>query len=286
MADMNNSSAAPKPVPVEVGHVSHSELDNSSRDTADIGEPTHKPKCKSEVERTSGILVKLVAEFYANQELMAGLQFAAILACDLLNNSRLGIDMPFLARVDIAVQPSELGHFITLFLDGKTIPKRLQGMIQLNAITPWGATTDGPLTPSQLRAWREARAKANAGGFTKNRVGLVEIINNGENTGSLIFIGDMLMPHECLQVARKREPFEFASVLTGFRYKKHMVASTCLESTRADTQNQLLLRSEMTEQEKEVIRAAGRGKDTLATRLLKAKMKSEYLYATMVSLMR
>ncbi|OAX31310.1 hypothetical protein K503DRAFT_777696 [Rhizopogon vinicolor AM-OR11-026] len=191
--------------------------------------PTHKPKCQNELKCTSGILVKLVAAFYANQELMAGLQLAVILACDLLNNPRLGIDIPFLERVDIALEPSELGHFVAPFLDGETIPKKLQGMVQLNTITPWDMTTDSPLTLSRLRTWHEARAKANARGFTKNRVGLVEFINSGENAGSLIFTGEMLMPNECLQVARKRKPFEFVSVLTGFRFKKHMVASTCLE---------------------------------------------------------
>ncbi|OJA16749.1 hypothetical protein AZE42_09613 [Rhizopogon vesiculosus] len=50
---------------------------------------------------------------------------------------------------------------------------------------------------------------------------------------------------------------------------------------RADKQNRLLLRTDMTEQDREVIRTAGRREDTLPARLLKERMEQEYFYATM-----
>ena len=53
---------------------------------------------------------------------------------------------------------------------------------------------------------------------------------------------------------------------------------------RADKENQLLLRTEMTEKDKEVIRAAGRNEDMLPARILKEKMQREHLYADIVRL--
>lgn len=55
---------------------------------------------------------------------------------------------------------------------------------------------------------------------------------------------------------------------------------------QADRQNQLLLRTEMTEQDKEVIRAAGRNEDGLSAVFLKDKMGREHLYANIVRLLR
>lgn len=51
---------------------------------------------------------------------------------------------------------------------------------------------------------------------------------------------------------------------------------------RADKDNQLHLRTEMTDQDKQVIRAAGRNEDTYLARLVKKKMQREHLYANIV----
>jgi hypothetical protein len=55
---------------------------------------------------------------------------------------------------------------------------------------------------------------------------------------------------------------------------------------RADEQNQLFLRTVMTEQDKEVIRAAGRNEDSLPVSLLNFKMQRELLYANIMKLRR
>ena len=48
---------------------------------------------------------------------------------------------------------------------------------------------------------------------------------------------------------------------------------------RADTRNQLLLRMNMREEDRETIRAAGRGgKDTMAIAILNAKISRERVY--------
>jgi hypothetical protein len=55
---------------------------------------------------------------------------------------------------------------------------------------------------------------------------------------------------------------------------------------RADKDNQLHLRTEMTDQDKEVIRAAGRNEDTYLARIVNEKMRREHLYANIVQLTR
>lgn len=53
---------------------------------------------------------------------------------------------------------------------------------------------------------------------------------------------------------------------------------------RADKDNQLYLRTEMTDQDKQIIRAAGRNEDTYLARLLQEKIKREHLYADIAQL--
>jgi len=48
---------------------------------------------------------------------------------------------------------------------------------------------------------------------------------------------------------------------------------------REDTQNQLCLRTAMIEEDKEIIRAAGRNEGTFSARILKEKMGREHMYA-------
>jgi hypothetical protein len=105
-------------------------------------------------------------------------------------------------------------------------------------------------------------------------------------------------------MARKREPFVRASAITGVQFRQPMSAVGCLEYVihsyildfyvgaltitlhryinvhiRADKQNQLRLRTAMTEEDKEIIRAAGRNEGTFPARILKEKMGREHLYA-------
>lgn len=55
---------------------------------------------------------------------------------------------------------------------------------------------------------------------------------------------------------------------------------------RADKDNQLHLRAEMTDQDKEVIRAAGRNEDTYLARIVNEKMRREHIYGNIVQLIR
>ncbi|KAG2152555.1 uncharacterized protein EDB93DRAFT_1083013 [Suillus bovinus] len=249
---------------------------------------THKPTCH-EVERSSGVL-KFIQMFSANSSLTMFLKIGIVFGCGLFDDPRIGFDVPFMARVDIAVEPSNILDFAGLYFDDKAVGEKLQGMLQVNAITPWHPK-QGPLTPRWLQIWREARAKFNAEGFAKDPVGLVQFIgcSSADDSGNSVTT-ELHIPAAVLDIARKREPLIGISAVTGKQFKKPMSAVTCLEyinlHIRADKQNQLHLRAEMTEQDKEVIRAAGRDEDTLPARILKDKMKREHLYANVTQATR
>ncbi|KAG0696832.1 hypothetical protein DFH29DRAFT_857610 [Suillus ampliporus] len=241
--------------------------------------PIHKLGCH-DVERSSGA-IKLVQMLTANITLMMCLQAASVMDCALLDNPRVGFDTPFMVRIDIAIEPVDILNFIELYLNNGTVEEKLQGMVQVNTISPWVPSMHGPLTPTRLRLWREARAECNAKGFSKDPVGLIEFINYTENGSTSAF---QISP-AAISIVKKGEPFVSSSALTGNQTEQPLNSETYINlHIRADKQNQLLLRTEMTEQDKEVIRAAGRNEQSLFVTLLKNKMRRERIYANMVNL--
>ncbi|KAG2134485.1 hypothetical protein DEU56DRAFT_913672 [Suillus clintonianus] len=246
--------------------------------------PTHKSACHA-VECSSGAL-KFVRMFCGNITLMMYLKVAIIYDCGLLDNPRLGFDIPFMARVDIAIEPTEILDFAALYLNNRTVAEKLKGMVQVNTISAWDPNTHPPLTEMRLGLWRKARAESIAAGFGKDPVGLIEFLNYTENSSTAAFH----ISSSILDTARKREPFLCSSAVTGKQFEKPMDSATCIECLnlhiRADGQNQLLLRTVMTEQDKEVIRAAGRNEDSLSVSLLNYKMQRELLYANIIKLKR
>ncbi|KAG1879862.1 hypothetical protein F4604DRAFT_1752103 [Suillus subluteus] len=219
--------------------------------------------------------------FISNPLLMGYLKISIIIDCGLLDNLAIGFDVPFIARVDIGIEPSNILDFIGLYLDDKSIGEKFQGMVQINAVTPWYPSLMRPLTPQRLHLWRKARAKYNAEGFTKDPVGLVDFVDGSLTVG-------LHIPTIALDMARKREPFVRVSAITGVQFKQPMSAVACLEyinvHIRGDMQNQLRLRTAMTEADKEIIRAAGRNEGTFPARILKGKMRREHLYANIPGL--
>lgn len=246
----------------------------------------HKPTCHED-ERSSG-LIKLVQMITINPVIIGYLKVGIIFVCGLLDNPRIGFDTPFLARVEIAIEPSDVLDFAGLYFNDRAVGEKLQGMVQFNAITPWKSPSmQAPLTPKRLNLWREARARCNAEGFTKDPVGLIGFVGcrSAYDTGNSMTT-ELHIPAIALAIARKREPFVGVSAVTGTQTKQPMSAVACLEFVnlhiRADKQNQLHLRTEMTEQDKEAIRAAGCNEDALPARILKEKMRREHLYANFV----
>ncbi|KAG0696612.1 hypothetical protein DFH29DRAFT_1004402 [Suillus ampliporus] len=238
--------------------------------------PAHKPNCH-EVERSSGVL-KFVQMFQANQLLMAYLEICIGYECGLFDNPRIGLDVPFMARVYIATEPSNFPDFVGLYLNDKAVGEKLQGMVQVNAIMP-------SLTPMPPSKWDQARARHTADGFAKDLVGLVEFIGCSEGSGNSI-ISELYIPTMVLDMARKHKPFVTVNSFTGAQLKTPVNTASCLQfinmHIREDKKNQLSLRAEMTQQDKEVIRAAGRNEDALPARLLKEKMQRERLYKMLI----
>ncbi|KAG2052808.1 hypothetical protein BDR06DRAFT_957181 [Suillus hirtellus] len=242
---------------------------------------THKPRCH-EVERSSGAL-KFIRMFILNPLLMSFLKIGVAIDCDLIDNPRIGFDVPFGVRVDIAIEPSDVLDFAGLYLGSKSVGEKLQGMVQVNAMAQY------ELTPERVDKWREARARHDAEGFAKDPVGLVDFIDATctEHSGNAATV-ELHVPRVILDIAKAREPFLLVSAVTGAETRKPMSAMLCLETInmhiRADKDNQLYLRTEMTDQDKAIIRAAGRNEDTHLARLLQEKIKREHLYADIAQL--
>jgi hypothetical protein len=202
--------------------------------------------------------------FTSNPLIMGFLKLSVIFNCGLLDNPGIGIDVTFVARVDIGIEPSDILDFIGLYHGDKAVEEKLQGM--------------------RLHLWREIREKYNAEGFAKDPVGLVEFVDGscGGDWKNGITVG-LHIPTTVIDMARKREPFVRVSAVTGAQFKQPMSAMACLEyinvHIREDTQNQLCLRTAMIEEDKEIIRAAGRNEGTFPARILKEKMGREHMYA-------
>ncbi|KAG2089335.1 uncharacterized protein F5147DRAFT_41140 [Suillus discolor] len=245
---------------------------------------TYKPACH-QVEH-SGIS-KSIHMFSANPMLMAFLKVAIAYDYDLFDNPQIGFDMPFVARVDIAMEPSDIFDFIGLYFNDEAAGKKLQGMLQVNALTPWRPSTQGHLTPQQLQIWREARAQCNATGFTRYSVGLVEFISYGytEDLGISVTTA-LLIPDVVMDNARNDKPFFMGIPFARMLFNGPISTAQCLERLnlyiRVDGRNQFYLRDKMTQEDKEIIRAAGRNEDTLPARILRKKMERESLYANVV----
>ncbi|KAG2150703.1 uncharacterized protein EDB93DRAFT_330431 [Suillus bovinus] len=240
--------------------------------------PIHKPRCH-EVERSSGTF-KFIRMFILNPILMELLKIGVIIDCGLLDNPRIGFDKPFGVRVDIAIEPSNILDFVGLYLGSKSPGEKLQGMVQINAMTPW------ELTSERVDKWHRARAWHDAEGFANDPVGLVDFVDanctmefGNATTAEVHFLPIVL------DMARARKPFLGVSAVTGAEIRKPMSAMTCLETLnmhiRADKDNQLHLRTDMTDQDKEIICAAGRNEDTYLARLVNEKIQREHLYAAL-----
>jgi hypothetical protein len=188
-------------------------------------------------------------------------------------------DTPFMARIDVGLEPSDITVFFKLYADmyGDTEPEKIEGMLQINAVTP----SPQSITPYPHRMdfWRKAREELCAMGKASTHAIIVEFVSNGA-PGAFTCVLPILP--SALFIVKENSPFENLSALTG-PSSTPMSATACLEFIntfiRADTRNQLLLRMNMREEDRETIRAAGRGvKDTMAITILKEKMARERVY--------
>ncbi|KAG2145081.1 hypothetical protein BD769DRAFT_1636660 [Suillus cothurnatus] len=239
---MNNSSATPRVVVVH--HATHPERDNQFCTTALSSEflkenqktfrvqctqcqaslekllkcakcqkkhwPTHKPRCH-EVERSSGAF-KFVRMFILNPILMGLLK--VVIDCGLINidNPRIGFDVPFGVRIDIAIEPNNILDFIGLYFNNRSPGEKLQGMVQVKC-----HDTVGTYTGAECLA--------------KDSVGLVDFVdvNYTKNSGNALTL-EVHFPPIILDIAKAWEPFLGVSAVMGAEIRKPMSSMTCLET--------------------------------------------------------
>ncbi|KIK79966.1 hypothetical protein PAXRUDRAFT_833820 [Paxillus rubicundulus Ve08.2h10] len=242
----------------------------------------HKPTC-TPVERSSGIL-KLVDNFMANELLYNMIALCTVIDLDLPNDKcRAGFDIPFMAHVDVSVEPSDAFNFVKLFLTEEPVDPKLEGMVQINRFLSYipGHSGHPPFPPERMEMWKRARAQATADGFPDRLVGFVEFVYNVNDNHSLLTTFRISPDALTTDIS---EPFSFISGITGARVEKPVNVATCMElmngHIRADKQNQLQLRAEMTKADIAIIRgSADEEYNREAVRLLREKVAREGLCA-------
>ncbi|KAH0839413.1 hypothetical protein J3R83DRAFT_143 [Lanmaoa asiatica] len=189
----------------------------------------HKTCC-TQAERPKGIK-KLVGTLVANITLVTMLQTCAALDLDLHSDKRkeIGFKFPFMIRVDIAVEPSDVLSFVKLFLTDDPIPEKMEGMIQVNRFHSHipGRSGYAPLTKMRDTLWRGEREKANSNPAHRNNpLGLLEFVNNDSDFSITIPLPIYTGP---MKLAREKQPFVMFSGLTGASFEKPMTVTSCME---------------------------------------------------------
>jgi len=233
----------------------------------------HKQTCR-EVKGPG--ISRLVRKFASNKLLMIFLQACLICRFDLLHNS--APDKPFMARIDIGIEPSDIAVCYQLFV-GAEIANEVEGMLQLNHLSTFDLVTQ-PLTPNRLELWRRMREEVNSMGCSSDPVGLVEFVNDSEHS----IIVPVHIQQPAVMVARRAVPFKWDSALSSREVP--MSDMSCLEfintHIRSDFKNLLQLRVSMSEADKDIVRGAGCGEDKRGVVIFKGKMAREGAYRVYV----
>jgi len=247
--------------------------------------PQHKTYC-TPAERSKGVL-KLVETLVANIAVNLMLQVCAVLDLDLLNDKKkeVGFKVPFMIRVDIGIEPTEMAKFVKLCLTDEPVPETVEGLVQVNHFISHvpGRSGNAPLTPTRYKVWRTKREKANKEGNNGVPLGLLEFVNDSDFSITM----PLCIDAGAQKLAKDAEPFTTISAFTGIKSEKPLTVESCMEfinlHIRADKQNQLKLRTEMTESDKAIVRGVTDKSVTKdAVRALRGKMARETLYADML----
>jgi hypothetical protein len=166
----------------------------------------------------------LIKAFIANPILIGYLQACLVLDFDLVKKP--APDTPFMARVDVSLEPSDITSFFGLYagMYGDTEPEEIEGMLQINAVTP----SPQSITPHphRLNGWRKAREELCANRQASTPVIIVEFISN---CAPGAFSCVLPISPTVLTIVKENRPFEHLSALTG-PSSIPMSATACLES--------------------------------------------------------
>ena len=155
------------------------------------------------------------------------LQVCVALDLDLNRNRELGFKVPFMSRVDIAIEPSDVHSFVKLLLTDEPHGEKMEGMIQINHFYSQipGQSGNAPLTKMHDTMWRGERERLNRDGRRNDPLGLLEFVNNSDFSITVPF------PITCgpMKMAKEKEPFLMLSGLTGTTVEKPMTVASCME---------------------------------------------------------
>jgi hypothetical protein len=260
-------------------------------------------------------MAKIVQTLNASPFLSTHLQMAFIAAFGLLRDPRL--DLPFAARIDIGVEPTDLMDFVKIYSGGPP-GEEVMGMVQVNAFTP---LPDAWITKQVAQLWRSTREGATSAGLATSPVGLVVL----SKANALFQLYPIVMLPPMMDFMRKSPTFQDVSSLTGITTVVPVDADSVMvyvplplrfpfprilaltpmptrsinKHIRADDKNQLSFRTEMTPRDVHIIRDAASGNvlakrpadwplvappPQLAATILKEKMARDPMYKLTIKL--
>ncbi|KAJ7449252.1 hypothetical protein FB451DRAFT_754747 [Mycena latifolia] len=254
-----------------------------SRDCQTKDWPTHKKGCSS--VDGSGIFT-FVQNFYSNPFLNTLLQACFILHFDLLRQPLL--DKPFVAQVDLGIEPADMSDFLALFLGNHPLEKKIEGVVQMNAFRPLTPAEAEGIKPGKKMTWLKAREGASRRGLADQSVGLVEFAS-GENRQCLI--APIFIEREAMDLVRASAPWKIPSGITGKVADVPFNLDTCMEfmnlRIREDRDNKLLLRTEMRPSDVKLIwdTKKPRSAHSLPVQLFMAKMAREQVFKPIIDML-
>lgn len=140
---------------------------------------------------------------------MGHLQVCLIFELDLLQNPL--VHLPFVARVHVGIEPSDIKTFVEIYMGIHTNPnsgdRKVEGMFQINAITSQKPRTLRILTPLQMEMWRRTREDVTVAGFSSDPVGLVEFVRLGGPTNMNTLAVPLQIGSIAQAIARQAAPF-------------------------------------------------------------------------------
>ncbi|KAJ7791263.1 hypothetical protein B0H13DRAFT_2173146 [Mycena leptocephala] len=247
-----------------------------SKECQTLNWPQHKPTCGE-----AGI-PKLIKTFVSNGFLQIILQACFILDFNLLHRPR--FDEPLMARVDVAIEPSDILDLTAILFGEEPFEKKIQGMLQVTGFTPATPLQIKNLTPTRREIWRQARAEAKSEGFPTDPVVLIEIAY-ADSGNSITFSLRIHSKAKEMVKRAKVEGFKRISAVTGETTTVPYTVETCMEfintHIRADKKNQLLLRTEMRPSDIQVIRDVVANSDNVPARAMNEKLARENIYNSM-----
>jgi len=268
--------------------------------------PRHKRHCD---ESLNGGIQPLIKSVIGNPMISHYLQVCISYEFELHSLGRLSankrktvIRTPLFVNIDVGIEPTKITDFMNLYtFKDEWDQDDLDGMLQFHhfASIRSGIPVESALTDSNIALWKQAREVADEDGDEGKAVALIRFVNNMKQAVTCtITIGD-----DALETARDGEPFVMGSALTGKKTIQPLGIYSCLEYVvifrsslclfltilphrylnthiRSDKSNRLFLRAPMRDVDKELIRDAGRNKDSHAAQALRIKMKREAVYVS------